>query len=72
MKNGGVLTIGDAIGTISSKMIGGSIMMKSISINDQVTIYNNGKTVRVASPELKEWIENGWKDLMDSIKRQSV
>jgi hypothetical protein len=62
LRNGKQITIVDAVGAISTK-VKNSIASMSVPIKDQVTIYMKNKPVRVDSPELKEWIESGWKDL---------
>jgi hypothetical protein len=61
LKNGDKIMIMDAITGVSIK-VENAIAIKSTSIRDQVTLYINNKSMRINSPELKEWIEIGWKD----------
>jgi hypothetical protein len=60
-RNGNSLTIEDAIDAISTPVTSG-MQIHSQQVPDQITIYQSGKDpIRVISPQLKTWIESGWK-----------
>jgi len=59
--NGDKIMIMDAVTSVSIKYDKG-IAIKGISIRDQVTLYMNNKSIRIYSPELKDWITSRLRD----------
>jgi hypothetical protein len=71
-RSGDTIRIEDAIGTSTpTKLANGSIEIRSTSVPGQVTVYRDRAASRVAAPELKAWIEEGWKHEPFSLDNRS-
>lgn len=70
LKNGTSIEVTSTVGSIVTKIPNGT-RVQSQSIPGQVTIYvsNKRNPIRVFSPELKSFIDNGWKAYFNSTKQ---
>lgn len=67
LKNGTSIRVKSAIGSITTKLSHG-IKVDGRNIDGQVTIYISGMQtpIREYSPQLKSFIENGWKSTLNN------
>ncbi|OCT17255.1 hypothetical protein A8709_27375 [Paenibacillus pectinilyticus] len=63
-KDGKVIRMIDAFDPISI-VISNGVMTSGVSVSDQVTINYDNKSLRLKSPDLKRWIENDMKTIIE-------